>query len=48
MRAEFGDRGAEGLDDAGIDVEEIVTSHARLSWDAGGDDNHVGSLQGEP
>ena len=33
------------LNNAGIDVEEVVTGHARLARHAGRDDNHIASLQ---
>lgn len=44
--AVFGDGSAKGLNDASIDVEEIIAGHARLAGDAGGDDDDVRILQG--
>ena len=37
---------AHGLDDAEIDVEEIVAAHARLARQARGHDDHVGAREG--
>ena len=28
-------------DDTSVDLKEIVSGHARLSWDTGGDDNYT-------
>lgn len=36
----------EVADDGGIGVEEIVTGHARLAGDTGGDENDLGALEG--
>src|SRR3546814_7535781 len=30
----------------GVDAEQVVAAHARLAGDAGGDDDHVGALDG--
>jgi len=36
----------QALDDAGVDVEQVVTGHARLAGNTGGDDDDVGILEG--
>ena len=36
----------EALDDAGVDVEQVVTGHAGLAGDASGDDDDLGVLEG--
>mmetsp|Transcript_107308 Transcript_107308/g.218972 ORF Transcript_107308/g.218972 Transcript_107308/m.218972 type:complete len:222 (-) Transcript_107308:3-668(-) len=36
----------ESLDNAGIDIEEVVASHAWLAGDTSGDHNHLATLQG--
>jgi len=45
MRAVFGNSSAERFDDAGIDVEEIITGHTGLSGDTSRDYNNIRSLQ---
>ena len=35
------DRGADGVDHLGIDADEIVSTHAGLARDAGGNDHDV-------
>ena len=45
MRTVFGNSSAERFDDAGIDVEEIITGHTGLSGDTSRDDNNIRSLQ---
>jgi hypothetical protein len=44
----LGDGGAERLNNASVDVEEVVPGHAGLPGHPGGDDNDVGSLQRLP
>ena len=46
--AVLGDGSAEPLNDAGVDVEEVVPGHAGLPGYPGGDDDDVGSLQRLP
>ena len=36
----------QALDNTGVDLEEIVTSHAGLPWDTGRDDDYVGACKG--
>lgn len=40
------DRLNEGLDNASIDVEKVITGHARFPWHTSRDDNQVSTLQG--
>ena len=40
-RGEAGGPFGEGSDDASIDGEQVVTSHARLPWNASWDDHQV-------
>lgn len=46
LRAGLGAGVGEALHNAGVDVEEIITSHARLSGHASGDNDHVSAFQG--
>ena len=38
--------GADRLHDLGVDADQVVAAHARPAGDAGGDDDHVGALDG--
>jgi len=42
----LGDALDQALDDAGVDLEQVVTRHAGLARDAGGDDDDVGAGEG--
>ena len=37
--------GAKWFNNASINVEEIITGHARLSWNTSRNDDNIGSLQ---
>ena len=41
----LGDGLCEVTNDRGVGVEEIVTGHARLSGDTGGDEDNLGTLE---
>ena len=45
IRRHIGCSLSNSLDDAGVDVEEVITSHAGLAGHTGGDDNHIAALQ---
>ena len=38
--------GGDALDDAGVDLEQVVSRHTWLSWDPGRDDDQLGVVQG--
>ena len=42
----LGNGSGQSLDDVGIGVEEIITSHSRLAGNTSGNDDNVNSLQG--
>lgn len=44
---DVGDGLDEALDDAGVDVEEIITGHSWLAWNSGWDNNDIGILESE-
>lgn len=45
LRCNLGDNLDEALDDAGVDVEKIITGHARFSWDTSRNDDDVRILE---
>ena len=42
----LGDGLANGLNNTGVDVEEILAGHARLPWHTSRNENHVSTLEG--
>jgi len=46
VRGGLGAGSGELSDNGGVGVEKIVSGHARLSWDTGGDENDISALDG--
>ena len=46
IRGRLGSSLCEIANDGGVGVEEIIAGHAWLSWDTGGDQDDLGTLEG--